>query len=108
MQVMSCANEGERDPSSGSEGAKPKCPSPQHYTSAHSSQSSSFNSSVAEIILGLSREDAITHISPTFYEEDPSVREALILQHAQNPNSWVRKTLARPELWKDNELKASN
>ena len=48
-------------------------------------------------------------MGPSHYEEDdPSVRKALILQHTQNPNLWVRKKLARPELWKDNELEASN
>ncbi|KAF8437718.1 hypothetical protein L210DRAFT_3647385 [Boletus edulis BED1] len=92
----------ETEHSTPSEGAKRKRSFSPHYTSSHSSRSSSFNASAAEIILGLFQEDAIAHIGPSYYEEDdPSVREALVLQQAQNPESWVRKTLARPELWKD-------
>ena len=65
------------------------------FSSAHSSRSSSFNASAAEIILGLFREDNAAHIGPSYYEEeDPTVREAIILQHAQSPNSWVSKSLA--------------
>lgn len=106
---MSC-DENKQNPPSGSERAKHK-PFPQCYRSPHSSRSSLFNESAAEIILGLFQadSDAIAHMGPSHYEEDdPSVRKALILQHTQNPNLWVRKKLARPELWKDNELEASN
>jgi hypothetical protein len=83
-------------------------PSARHYSSAHSSRSSSFNAGAAEIILGLFRKNNIAHIEPSYYDEDdPTVREALILQLAQNPDSWVSKSLARPELWEHSELEAS-
>ena len=83
-------------------------PSPWHYSSAHSSQSSSFNVGAAEIILGLFQENNVTHIRPVHYnEDDPTVQEALILQRAKNPDSWVSKLPARPELWEDSELEAS-
>ena len=77
-------------------------------SSAHSSRSSSFNASAAEVILGLFQEDSIAHMDPSFHtQDDPIVREALILQLAQDPNSWVSKSLARPDLWADDGIEAS-
>ena len=81
-----------------------------HYfrpeSSAHSSRSSSFNASAAEIILGLFQEDSIPHMDPSFHtQDDPIVREALILRLARDPNSWVSKLSARPaqDLWVDSD-----
>ncbi|KAG6373358.1 hypothetical protein JVT61DRAFT_6505 [Boletus reticuloceps] len=111
---MSCDDAAQHQPDSGSQDLReadcPSLTSGRRYSSAHSSRSSSFNASAAEIILGLFRqEDNITHIGPSYYDEDdPTVREALILQHARNPDSWVSKSLAQPDLWKDElECKAS-
>ena len=76
--------------------------------SAHSLRSSLFNASTTEIILMLFREDNAVHMGPSYYEEeDPTIQEALTLQHAQNPNSWVSKSLAWPDLWGGDEFKAS-
>lgn len=83
-------------------------PFSRNYSSANSSRSSSFNAGAAEIILGLFREDKAVHMGPSYYEEDdPTVREALILQHAQNSDSWVGKSLAQPDLWGDEEFKVN-
>lgn len=75
--------------------------------SAHSSRSSSFNDSAAELILGLFREDTAANpeLSHYAHEEDPAVREAFILMDAKNPDSWVSKQLRRPELWGDDTSK---
>lgn len=65
--------------------------------SSHSSRSSSFNDSAAEIILGLFRTDirAEAALGAEYdAEEDPSVRDMLIRTYAQNPDSWVSKRLA--------------
>jgi hypothetical protein len=49
-----------------------------------------------------------SHMEPSYYdEEDPVVREELILQQARDPVSWVSKSLARPDIWADSEPKAS-
>ncbi|KAG6372098.1 hypothetical protein JVT61DRAFT_8812 [Boletus reticuloceps] len=105
---MSCDDAAQHQPDSGSQARRPAPTSRRRYSSAHSSRSSSFNAGAAEIILGLFRKEAnIAHIGPSHYDEDdPTVREALILQQAQNPDSWVSKLLAQPDLWKD-ECKAS-
>ncbi|KAG6379153.1 hypothetical protein JVT61DRAFT_11593 [Boletus reticuloceps] len=74
--------------------------------SRHSSRSSSFNDSAAEIILGLfQREDRMASGLGTEYtdEEDPAVRDMLIRAELQKPDSWVRKQLAMVELWNDSE-----
>jgi hypothetical protein len=74
-------------------------------SSAHSSRSSSFNASAAEIILGRFQEDSM---DPGFHtQDDPIVQEALMLQLARDPNSWVSKLLARPDLWTDDGIEAS-
>ena len=76
-----------------------------HYTSAHSSRSSSFNQSAAELILGLFREDTVANVELSHYaHEDLAVREVFILMDAKNPDSWVSKKLVRPELW-DNDTR---
>jgi hypothetical protein len=76
------------------------------YVSRHSSRSSSFNESSAEIILGLFREE--NRIKAGFGheytdEEDHAVREMLILTKAQKPDSWVSRRLAMVELWNDSD-----
>ena len=76
------------------------------YVSRHSSRSSSFNESSAEIILGLFREEhrIKAGFGPEYTdEEDPAVREMLILTEAQKPDSWVRRRLAMVELWNDSD-----
>lgn len=79
-------------------------------SSTHSSRSSSFNISAAEIILGsgLFREDSIAHMGFSLSDtDDPDLREELICRHAQNPGTWVSETLAQPNLWKGDNLEAS-
>ncbi|KAG6375291.1 hypothetical protein JVT61DRAFT_3516 [Boletus reticuloceps] len=68
------------------------------YKSRHSSRSSSFNESTAEILLGLFRKD--TRIEANLGaqyedEEDPAVRDMVIRAHGEDPDSWVSKKLAR-------------
>ena len=71
------------------------------YRSRSRSRSSSFNASAAEILLGLFREGAAEEVGLDNYtnEEDPTVRKWCILTEVQNPDSWVSKMLATPELW---------
>ena len=72
--------------------------------SAHSSRSSSFNDGAAEAILGLFQESVFVDAGHSEYaHEDPAVRAEFIRRDAQNPESWVHKTLARPELWNDSD-----
>ena len=74
--------------------------------SCHSSRSSSFNDSAAEIILGLFRRENRTASGlSTEYtdEEDPAVQEMLIRTELQKPDSWVRRQLAMVEVWNDSE-----
>ncbi|KAI9456729.1 hypothetical protein HD554DRAFT_2304208 [Boletus coccyginus] len=55
----------------------------------------------AEILLGYfwdSENASVMDIDPS---DDPTIREALILRQAQDPSSWVSKTLAKPYLWSD-------
>jgi hypothetical protein len=76
------------------------------YVSRHSSRLSSFNESSAEIILGLFREEnrIKAGFGPEYTnEEDPAVREMLILTEAQKPDSWVSRRLAMVELWNDSD-----
>ncbi|KAF8447788.1 hypothetical protein L210DRAFT_939929 [Boletus edulis BED1] len=79
--------------------------SPRHYRSYHSSRSSSFNESSAEIILGLFRQDVVSEARSSGLDlegKDPAVRNMLILADAQREGSWVNKRLKRRELWADN------
>ncbi|KAF8443891.1 hypothetical protein L210DRAFT_3638872 [Boletus edulis BED1] len=74
--------------------------------SCHSSRSSSFNDSAAEIILGLfQRDNRIDAGLGTEYtdEEDPAVRAMLIHAELQKPDSWVRRRLAMVQMWDDSE-----
>jgi hypothetical protein len=77
----------------------------RHFShSCYSSRSSSFNDSAAEVILGLFREDTFLSAGCSDYlHEDPAVQAAFIHRDAQNPDSWVSKTLARRELWDDDD-----
>lgn len=73
-----------------------------HYVSDHSSRSSSFNGSLAEIILGLFRQDVSSDARSSGLDlegKDPAVRDMLIRANAQNEGSWVNRRLKRRELW---------
>ena len=80
---------------------KPQQPEDRHpfsrNHSTHSSRSYSFNDGAAEVILGLFQESIFVDAGRGDYaHEDPAVRAEFIHWDAQNPESWVRKMLARP------------
>ncbi|KAG6377981.1 hypothetical protein JVT61DRAFT_14777 [Boletus reticuloceps] len=77
-------------------GADPEEParSIHHYVSTHSSRSSSFNESSAEVILGLFQQDVYSDACSSGLDldgKDPAVRNMLILADAQREGSWANR-----------------